>query len=75
VKFKGGAAGRPQVQLHAKGTRLPMPVPISSTEFFEQDPTVLVQLHSSSPAACWSSAFDGSSTRKNNGARFTATER
>ena len=49
AQLKGGAAGKPQVQVQAKGASLPMPAPVSGTEFFDQDPAVIVQLHSSRP--------------------------
>jgi hypothetical protein len=73
ARLKGGAAGKPQVQVQAKGTNLPMPAPVSGTEFFDQDPAVIVQLHSSSPVNCWSSTFDDQSTKKNDGVQFKAT--
>ena len=72
VQLKGGGAGKPQVQVQGKGVTLPLPAPISGGEFFDQDPAVIVQLHSSSPANCWSSMFDGSSTKKNDGGQFKA---
>jgi Tol biopolymer transport system component len=72
AQLKGGAPGKPQVRVQAKGTSLPMPAPISGTEFFDQDPAVIVQLYSSSPAKCWSSTFDMLSTKKNDGVQFKA---
>ena len=68
--LKGGAPGKPQVQVQAKGSSLPMPAPVSGTEFFDQDPAVIVQLHNSSSANCWSSTFD--SSKKNDGTQFKA---
>ena len=73
AQLKGGDAGKPQAQVQAKGASLPMPAPISVAEFFDQDPAVIVQLHSSSPANCWSSTFDDQSTKKNDGVQFKAT--
>jgi len=73
VAFKGGDAGKPSLQVAGKGISLPLPAPISGSEFFDQDTAVIVQLHSSSPVACWSSTFDGSSTKKNDGVQFKAT--
>jgi hypothetical protein len=46
---------------------------VSGTQFFDQDTAVIVQLYSSSPANCWSSSFDTSSTKKNDGQEFKAT--
>ena len=72
MRVKAGAAGKPQIQMRAKGSSLPMPAPVSGTNFFDQDPAVIVQLHSSNPANCWSSTFDDQSTKKNDGVQFKA---
>jgi hypothetical protein len=72
LSLKGGAVGKPKVQVKGGGTSLPLPAPISGTEFFDQDTQVVVQLHSSSPMNCWSSTFDGSSTKRNDGVQFKA---
>ena len=70
VQLKGGKPGRPLVQAQGKGASLPMPAPVSGTEFFDQDPAVIVQLHNSSSPNCWSSTFD--SSKKNDGTQFKA---
>lgn len=73
LQLKSGAAGQPQVLAKGKGSSLAMPDPISSTDFFDQDPAVIMQLHSlGEPANCWSSTFDRSSTKKNDGMQFKA---
>jgi len=41
-------------------------------EFYDQDPAVIVQLHSSNPASCWSSTFDAPSTKKSDSFNFKA---
>jgi hypothetical protein len=71
VKFKGGDAGKPNLQVAAKGASLLMP-PVSGGELFDQDSTVIEQLHSSEPAACWSSSFVIAGTKRNDGGQFTA---
>jgi hypothetical protein len=71
--LKGGVAGKPQVKVRAQGASLQFPATISGTQFFEQDPSVIVQLHSSDPVHCWSSSFAPSSTKKNDGMQFKAT--
>jgi hypothetical protein len=73
VLVKGGVAGKPRVQVQAKGTTLPLPTPISGTQFFDEDPAVIVQLYSSTPPNCWSSSFTAASTKKNDGVQFKAT--
>ncbi len=70
--LKSGAAGKSKVQLRGGGAFLPLPTPMSETEFFDQDAAVIVQLSASSPANCWSSTFDGSSTKRNDSAQFKA---
>jgi len=44
----------------------------SGMEFYDQDPAVIVQLHSSNPASCWSSTFDAPSTKKSDSFNFKA---
>lgn len=73
--LRGGSAGRPSLQLAATGASLPLPTPVSSTQFFHQSPTVIAQLHGSNPASCWSSTFDAASTKKNDGRQFKAVTR
>ena len=72
VKLIGGNAGKPKVQVKGKGAGLPLPAALSGSEFFDQDPSVIVQLNSSSPSACWSSTFVASGTTKNTATQFTA---
>jgi hypothetical protein len=72
AQLKGGPAGHPQVQVWGRGVNLPMPVPITGTQFFAQDTAVIVQLYRNDAASCWSSTFDASSTKKNDGAQFRA---
>ena len=72
VKLISGKPGRPSVQVKAVGSNLPLPAPFSGTEFFDQNPAVLVQLYSSSPANCWSSTFATTGTKRNSPTRFQA---
>lgn len=72
LSLKSGDAGKSKVQVKGGGTFLPLPTPVSGTQSFAQDPAVIVQLYSSSPANCWSSTFDGSSTKANSGTQFKA---
>ena len=72
VKFKSGAAGKPSLFVAGRGAALPLPAPVSATEFFDQDSSVTVQLHGSAPAMCWSSTFAPSATKKNDAATFKA---
>jgi hypothetical protein len=71
IKALGGAAGKPKVKVAGRGASLPLPPPVSfGVQYFEKDPAVIVQLHSSSPANCWSSTF--STASKNDGGSFKA---
>lgn len=55
-----------------KGAALPLPAPLSGSEFFDQDTEVIVQFHSSTPDRCWTSSFDAPDTKKNDGIQFKA---
>ena len=70
-RLRGGPAGRPSVQLKGAGALLPIPPPNTAGRYFAQDGAVILQLHASSPAACWSSTFTAS--RRNDGRPFKAT--
>ena len=72
LKFKSGEAGKPSLSIAGKGANLPLPTPHSSTELFDQDTSVIVQFHTSSPANCWSSTFELSGTKKNEATQVTA---
>ena len=71
LSLKSGATGKSKVQVKGAGMSLPLPAPISGTEFFDQDTAVIVQLYSSSPANCWSSTF--TAAKKNDGTQFKTT--
>jgi len=72
LQLKGGLAGKPQVQVQGKGASLSLPTPVSSTKVLNQDPAVIVQLQRTDAPGCWSSTFDGSSTKNNDGVQFKA---
>ena len=71
LSLKSGGAGKSKLQMKGAGVLLPLPAPISGTKFFDQDAALIVQLYSSSPANCWSSAF--TAAKKNDGTQFKAT--
>lgn len=75
IDLRGGIAGRPRVLVQGAGVSLQMPQPFSGTEFFDQDPAVIVQLHASSPASCWSSTFDVADVTRNSATQFSAVSR
>ena len=70
MQLNTGAAGKSKVQVVAKGTSIPMPTPISMTEFFDQDTEVIVQLINDETSTCWTSAF--TTNTKNDGVQFKA---
>jgi hypothetical protein len=72
IKLLGGEAGKPRLQIKAKGAALPLPAPFSGTQFLAQNPSTVLQLHTSSPVACWSSSFEAASTKKNIATQFKA---
>ena len=71
ILLKSGTAGQPSVRVTGRGGSLALGAPWGA-EFFDQDPSVVVQIHRSDTGRCWSSTFDASSTKRNDGQRFKA---
>ncbi|HEY2772678.1 MAG TPA: M12 family metallo-peptidase [Candidatus Binatia bacterium] len=74
LSLKPGADGRSKTRLGAGGPLLPTPLPFSSGRFFDEDPSVTVQLLSSD-GMCWTSSFVAGSTSANSSAGFNASGR
>jgi len=55
ARVKTGAAGKSKLLFVAKGDNLPLPLPFSDDEFFDADPSVVIQLRSDATPACWGS--------------------
>jgi len=72
LSLKGGASGKPSVQLDAKGSNLEFPTAVGADQLLAQAPTIIVQLHSSSASRCWSSTFTAGTTKKNTATQFSA---
>lgn len=70
LSIRAGAAGRTQVSLKSGGSALPMPVPVSPTLFFSQQPNVVIQMRNEETQACWKSTF--TVFRTNDGLRYKA---
>jgi hypothetical protein len=75
VALRGGVAGTPRVHVVGKGSNLSLPVPVTTTRFFDQEPAVIVQLYRNDTGSCWSSTFAASSTRRNDPEQFKAVAR
>jgi trimeric autotransporter adhesin len=73
VLLIGGAAGKPSLQVRGKGMTLPLPAPLSGSQYFDEDPAVVIQLHSSNTMSCWSSSFAAAGTVRNAGGQFQAS--
>jgi hypothetical protein len=71
IGLNPGSAGKTKAQLSAKGTLVPVPLPIVGGAYFDQDPRVTVQLVNSN-GACWTSEFTSADTVKNTEAQFKA---
>jgi len=56
LRLRAAAAGKAKVTLQAKGVNIPMPTPVGPSLFFNQDPSVTVQLLNDA-GLCWSSSF------------------
>lgn len=70
LSLAGGNDGKPVVQLKAAGFFLPLPIPLSSLRYFDVDPAIWLQLHSSTTDQCWSSRFPAERVKRNNGKKF-----
>jgi hypothetical protein len=70
--LQGGAAGKPRILLMAKGPELPTPDKFGAGRFFAQDPEVVVQMHASGIARCWTNSVAPGGTRRNDGDQFNA---
>jgi cysteine-rich repeat protein len=68
ITLKIGSAGKAKADLKAKGVNLPTPAPFGPSQFFEQDPSVTVQLINSD-GTCLTSEFTGPAN-KNDGQQF-----
>ncbi|HYD50207.1 MAG TPA: hypothetical protein VEB21_17750 [Terriglobales bacterium] len=75
LNFKGGIAGKPSLTVAAKGANLPLPEPALPGRYFDQDAAVTIQLHDTTLDRCWSSSFDTTDTKKNDGVQFKAVAR
>jgi hypothetical protein len=72
LDVRTGIAGKSRVKLKATGASVPLPAPVSGTEFFNQDPSVVVQLLSSD-GSCWTSEFPAADTSRNTPTSFSAS--
>ena len=70
IKLKTGVGGKTKAQVQAKGANLPLPTAFSTTEFFDQDTKVRVQLLNSANQTCWQSDF--TTAKKNTDTLFKA---
>ncbi|MFN2376965.1 MAG: M12 family metallo-peptidase [Candidatus Binatia bacterium] len=72
VLLKPGLAGKTKVKVAAAGVGLPLPTPFSMAEYFDQDPSVVLQLLTEDDV-CWTSSFSPGSTPANTPTSFKAT--
>ena len=72
VQIKPGVVGQSKVKLSGAGGFLPLPLAFSATKFFDQDPSVVVQLLTSDNQ-CWTSTFVASGTLSNRISAFKAS--
>jgi hypothetical protein len=72
IDLRTGIGGKTRLKLKAGGAGLPMATPFSGSKYFDQDPSVVVQLLSSE-GSCWSSEFPASGTTRNTASTFSAT--
>jgi len=71
VKLLGGEAGASRLQVKGRGTNLPMPAPLSGTQFFDATTAVTAQLREVN-GDCYETAFSPAEVIKNDGTQFKA---
>jgi YVTN family beta-propeller protein len=74
VKLDSGTEGNASIMVRGKGDHLPMPTPISPTQFFHEQTSVVVQLvryGGMSAPECWEATFPAAAKR-NSGNKFQA---
>jgi len=54
---KGGVAGKAKIIVKARGAAIPLPGPVDGSHYYEQDSSVIVQMHTSDGGACFESEF------------------
>jgi len=72
VRLKTGVDGKTKAQMKGSGASLPLPAPSGAASYFEQNPSVVVQLQNS-VGTCWSSEFPAAGTSSNTPTRFDAS--
>jgi hypothetical protein len=75
ASLKTGASEKASVSVSAKGSSIPMPVPVSGSELFDLDTTVTVQLINDETSTCWTSEFTAAGMKKNDPTQFNARTR
>jgi hypothetical protein len=68
-KLLGGGAGKSKVQVKGKGGNVPLPAPVSGTQFLAATTSVQAQLHGSN-GACYETAFTPAEVIRNDGRQF-----
>lgn len=71
TRLYSGVAGKASIIMVGKGLALPLPVPLSPTQFLNQAPAVIVQLQKSDGPPCWEASYTASA-RRNTGTWFNA---
>ncbi len=67
--LKGGKPGRDRIIFKAKGDNIPLPVPASADQFFQQDSDVTVQLVNGE-GACWGAVYTPNDKITNRGSFY-----
>jgi hypothetical protein len=71
AKFLGGDQDRSKLQVKGKGTELPMPTPVSATQFFNNTTGVTAQLREEN-GDCYETSFTPGQATKNTASKFKA---
>lgn len=66
IVLKGSIGDRAKLLVKGKGGHLALPTPVSTEEFFDQDPGVTIQL-TNSAGFCWEATYDAPAQRNQPG--------
>jgi hypothetical protein len=72
VRLRTGADTSARIVFKGRGAGLSVPTPVSASRYFEQSPSVTIELVATN-GSCWSTAFAETVTRSNSPTRFAAS--
>ena len=72
VRLRTGVDAKARIVFKGRGRGLSLPAPVGTFRYFDQSPTVTIQMVASN-GRCWTTEFDVAGTRGNSARRFAAS--